>query len=540
MKKSLLVFLFYSFIAVTYAQVSVSNDFSYAVGKPYRVVDAPKKYYFSKGEEVMTIKIDGEKIIVQKLSSKTLSFIKQTEFEDLPKDYQLENITEFAGQYYFFYSLWEKPFEQLFVRKINFDKGVFEGPGTLLIKTDKKLSGMVTGSFGLFGRISVTDKFDFHLSYDKSKLLIQYCLKPEVRNDEKSFNVIGMYVFDKNLALSWNKEVTMPYTEKKMNNLDYSVDSEGNGYMLTTVYDDNSTDESKNGKANYHIELFKVAAKTGQLKISQVSLGDKFINRIWLYENANDHMLCGGYYTKTRNVDNADGLFLFKVNKSGTVYDLVSHEIPIAVLNQYESKSTQRKNLKKDKDDKAEFSELELRNLIVQDDGSVVLVGEQHYTVTHSYYTANGGWTYVTYSYFNDMLVAKIDNKGKLAWMQKLGKRQMGARSYGRGGMSFEYMFKDGNHYLVFLDNQKNMELSRDQVPATHSDGQGGFLTAYKVNDEKGTVSKLSLFNTRDVQGIEVFQFHTDRILPLDKAEFVVELYKKKKEDVLIKVTLKK
>ena len=65
-----------------------------------------------------------------------------------------------------------------------------------------------------------------------------------------------MYVFEKNMAQVWNKEVKMPYTEKKMNNLDYSVDSEGNGYMLTTVYDDNSTSDIKGGKVLF--EMLKI------------------------------------------------------------------------------------------------------------------------------------------------------------------------------------------------------------------------------------------------------------------------------------------
>ena len=106
--------------------------------------------------------------------------------------------------------------------------------------------------------------------------------------------------------------------------------------------------------------------------------------------------------------------------------------------------------------------------------------------------------------------------------------------------MSYQYMFQNGNHYVLFLDNKKNLELPLNKVPANHTDGQGGFLTAYKISDAKGAVSKLSLFDMRDLQGTEVYQFMTDRILPLSGNEFVIELYKKQKEDLLIKVSLPK
>lgn len=543
MKKLLLSLLLFTY-GLANGQVKVSTDFTCTLGTPYKVIDAGSKYYFSKGDEIMTVKIDGKEIIIQKLSAKTLSFIKLQAYESMPKGSVIESINEFAGRYYIFYSLWEKPFEQLYAREIDFASGQFVGKDLLLIKTDVKIAGSGTG-WGMWGiPTGFADKFSFQYSFDRTKLLIQYRLKPEVKDDDVSHDIIGMNVFDKNLAALWRKEVTMPYTEKKMNNIDYSLDSEGNAFLLSTVYNDNTTKLKKGEKPNYHIELIRIKAVTGELRATTIGLGDKFINKIWMYENGNKDMLCAGYYTKTQDTDNADGVFMFKIDKEGKAYDLVSHEIPVKVLNQYLSAREQKKNEKKDEEDRAEFTDLELRDVIVQNDGSVILIGEQYYTVTRTYTTttSTGGMTTrsVTYYYYNDMLITKLDPKGNLAWMQKLAKRQARTGGYGKGGMSYQYMSKEGSHYLLFLDNKKNMDLPLNEIPAMHSDGQGGFLTAYKVDDANGNVSKLSLFDTRDVQGTEVYQFMTDRIVPLSNNEFVIEVYKKKKEDVLIKVTLDK
>ena len=547
MKKLLCYLLFLIFPLFSIAQAVVNKDFKVTKGTPYEVIDGTKKYYFSKGDEILTVKLNGKLVIIQKMNSKNLVFMKKMEYKDFPSGFDVETVTEFSGRYFVFYSYWQKPNEQLFYREIDFAKGEFVGEGKIIIKTDRKLAGNGSGGgFGFYGiSFGVTDKFDFYSSFDKSKLMIQYRLKPEKRDDAVSFDIIGMNVFDNKMLLSWSKEVKMPYTEKKMNNLDYTIDSEGNGYILTTVYEDNTTKIEKKGKPNYHIELLRIKAKTAEIRVTQVKLTDKHINKVWIYENSNDHMICAGYYSKTKDVDDADGVFMFKVDKNGKEYDVISHEIPVSVLNQYATERQQKRNEKRDEDDKADFADLVLKDLIIQDDGSIILIGEQYFTITTTYYTSNGGTRTTTTIYYNDMLITKIDAKGKLVWMQKLGKRQ--SRTQGgavyftkQGGMSYQYMNQNRNHYLLFLDNKKNLELPLNKVPARHIDDQGGFLTTYKINDANGTVSKMSIFDMRDVQGTELYQFMTDRILPLSNNEFVVEVYKKKKEDILIKVTLEK
>ena len=44
--------------------------------------------------------------------------------------------------------------------------------------------------------------------------------------------------------------------------------------------------------------------------------------------------------------------------------------------------------------------------------------------------------------------------------------------------------------------------------------------------------------NTADVNEMSLYQFNTGRIVELSDNEFAVEFYKKKKEDVMVKVTL--
>jgi hypothetical protein len=226
-----------------------------------------------------------------------------------------------------------------------------------------------------------------------------------------------------------------------MNNIDYSVDQAGNVYILTTVYNDNTTDEkkSRDGNANYHIELLKVKANTTKVDITPIKLTDKFINRLWIYETSKDEMICAGFYNKGKDLADADGILIFNIEKDGTLTDIKTYEIPLAILNQNVSRRTQKKNEKKEEgDDAAEFQELELREVLVDKDGSLLLIGEQYFMRQHTRYSSNGmSTTYYTYHY-NDMLITKIAPSGALAWMKKLPKQQIGRN--GRGGMSYSYI----------------------------------------------------------------------------------------------------
>ena len=521
------------------AQKTLSKDYSYEVSEPYKVIDG-SKYYFGKNEQILTVKIDGNEVMLQKLdgSADKIAFKSEKVYEDFPKNIQVEDALEFNGKYYFFYSSWDgdKDKEQLFSREIDFDKGEFMGPGKLMFQVDGKVTGspLAVASWGI--RIGVKDKFGFLLSLDKKRMLVQYRKKPEVKRDTKSWDVIGMASYDQDMKQTSLNELKMPYTERRMDALDYAIDWEGNSYILAKVFHDDSNDDKKKRKdeeANYHVELFRI--KNGDTKITditKVDLQDKFINGLWIYELPDKTMFFAGYYNIGKKYGTADGMIVFKAKKEGAIYDMATYEIDIDVLNEYTSNRVQRKNNRKEEKGEAEFPHVKLREISVSKDGSIVLIGEQYYIKEH--YTQR--YTYYTYHYEN-LLVSKIDNASKLAWIKKIPKRQAGAD--GKGGMSYKYMYANGFHYLMFLDNVKNHNLPLDKGPAEHTDGKGGYFTSYKISDADGSGINSSVFNLRDVEDMTMYQFATNRIVKLDEDSFAVEFYKKKKEDVMIKVNIK-
>ena len=522
-----------------FSQKELSKDYSYTVSSPYKVFDAKQKLYFSQNNQSIAIKFDGREVLIQKFDSEKPAYLKEKTYENFfPKNYKVEDVLEFDSKFYVLYSSWngDKEKEQLFSVEIDFDKGEFMTP-KLIISIDGKITGK---RYSIYK--GTQDKFNFLISYDKKKMLIQYRKKPEVKNDKKSYDVIGLVAFSENLTQISEREIKMPYTERRMDNLDYQLDNEGNLYLLTKVFHDDSNDDQKRSNeevANYHIELFFIKNETNELKISRFENKDKFITKLWLFDSPQNFLVCGGFFSNGKeSLVDSDGILAFKIDKQGNIYDSVSHEIPVEIINQYESASTKKRNDKKEKKgEQAKISNLVLKDLIVNFDGSLILIGEQDFIVTQTTTGTNGIIHRFVSFYYNDILITKIGISGELNWMKKIPKLQTGSK--GRGGMSYKYFSANNSHYLIFLDNVKNIELSVDKMPAQHSDGQGGYLTAVKIADSDGSLTKSSILNGRDIEDFQMHQFSVDRVFKTSENTFMLEVYKKKKEDVMIKVEMK-
>lgn len=99
MKKILFFLAFLIGAGVTYAQKELSKDYKYDVSSPYEVFDAYSKNYFSKNDQILTVKVEEKEILLQKFDAKkekiTFKTKKLYEIKKLfPKNFQIEQITE--------------------------------------------------------------------------------------------------------------------------------------------------------------------------------------------------------------------------------------------------------------------------------------------------------------------------------------------------------------------------------------------------------------------------------------------------------------
>ena len=530
----------------SYSQ-KTATTFPYTVGDPHLVFDFDNCFYFSKNKEILAVKFIRNHAIIQKFSTDKPSLITAKKYDGVfPSNFKIENILELGDKYYFFYSSRDNKEDkmQLFSIDIDFEKGEFNGQPKLLLNVDGKVSG-VKKSYGFFNLgTSIEDNFKFIQSSDKKQLLITYRKIPEIKNDKNSFDKIGLNLYGNNLNVIFQKEIIMPYSERRMDNLDYQIDNIGNMYMLVKVFHDESNKDKiskDNLEPNYHIELFTIKSGGDKIETTKFKIENKFINKLKLYYTRKGYLVCGGFYSNgkdlkrakllaqtTSNNEDCDGIIVFKINSAGVIYDTYSHEIPLEVINAYEVPKTKEKNkLKEIKEDNAKMKYLEFRDIDVLDDESIVVIGEQNYNVT-----SGGGMNTMASNVFGNILICKIDSKGDSSWMHKIPKIQGG--NIELGNMSYRYFSNLENLYLVFLDNAKNLNLPIDKEPF----GFTRDLTGVKISKKDGVLSREFILNTGEINNFSLYKFSMNRFLQISDDSFIFEAYKKDKEDIMIKVHL--
>jgi hypothetical protein len=240
-----------------------------------------------------------------------------------------------------------------------------------------------------------------------------------------------------------------------------------------------------------------VNQKNNSLQAIKINLDNKYTNSVILSEDLNHDIVIAGYYSDNKNSTGSNGAYIIRLeyDAANAVKNVKTTycEFPAATLKAYENERKKRKMDKKDKDGDLEASNLTFRKLVFYPDGSVLIIGEEYYVVTHTHY--NGKTTTTTYTYYyNDILVLKADKDGKTIWCNKIPKQQSGS---GTADLSFHHHAYKGEDYFFYLDNVKNLNLSLSEAPVSHKSGAGGYLTCVKI-DKAGVMTKRSIFDIRD------------------------------------------
>lgn len=254
MKFSVLVCTLLLTIGLFAQEPKLSDNFEVQIGEMYDETDGHFKSFHSYKNIVVAINTQKKDLVVQIFDPETLEEKDRIIHKNFLKDDQkkgFEKIKRVGNNLVLFYTKWnrKKQIESLEAQIFSLETLEF-GKQKEIIQQQGKIAGGfgITGGTMGFASFGTVNKYSYSTSFDEDKLLIQYRLHPKYRDDSKSTDVISINVFDSNLDVLWKSYVDMPYTEKKMNNEDFTIDKEGNFYMLASVYEDETTREKKRKK----------------------------------------------------------------------------------------------------------------------------------------------------------------------------------------------------------------------------------------------------------------------------------------------------
>ncbi len=510
MKYLLLALASVSLLSVSNAQ---SKKFTFTLGEEYGLPRKSSDLAFLGNDRdgIINLSMKKEELTIVRFDTKTLKTTSEraVQLPEATKNFVSEDVLDFGGTYYWLHSDWDKDAETetLYYDIIDVASGKLKATNKKMFQTTK-----LTGDG--YARVSaytskLIGKYNLNRDADRTKLLVSYRLKPETRNDKYSYDKLGFQVFDDKMNKLWGGEFTMPYTEAVMDNSDYTVDNNGNAYLLAKVYDSEKRKEvdKETGLPGYHFEVFKFMKGQKKPTIVRVSIGENFLKEVSVIENSLHEIVIACTYSKKAKGNGTDGVFLAAVDSDGKLakYKKGYYEFPLAELQKFESARQRRKMERKDD---YEAPNLHVRDIVVDPTGGVFITCEEYYVVVNSYYSPNGGSHTTTTYYYQDIVAAKINASGEFEWVRKIPKRQRGTS--GRGTMSFKLVSDASGYYFLYLDNLKNMDITEDEEPKYHVDGMGGQVMVSKL-DPSGALSKELLFDVRK-EDIRIYPADFDKI----------------------------
>jgi hypothetical protein len=253
--------------------------------------------------------------------------------------------------------------------------------------------------------------------------------------------------------------------------------------------------ENKNARQEEHT-FFIYHARPGTEEVSalRVPTPDFLINScVMVYDEVNQKLNIAGYFTE-RNLDQSEGLFYFAVSPDQTLVEIISYPWNQELRNKMIGASGSRSD---------GISGLELKRVVLREDGGLLLIGEVEkiYQRRASFaernmYSRGGNW--IDYVY-EDLLLISLHPDGEIHWNTVINKRQFSQDDNG--------LFSS---FFVFSNPSMLRILFNDEIKANNT------ASSYEVYGN-GEVNRSSILSTQYQQlrlrFMESFQYSANALI---------------------------
>lgn len=323
-----------------------------------------------------------------------------------------------------------------------------------------------------FQRKGDINEMDYMLSKDRHKVaLIQRWIKNGV--ESQFYNVA---VMNDKLAVEWNKLIEIPLNEKAYRMSNTTLTNEGDFVLM------GERNIKVTGKPRQYYTIMSYNHSKDSLFDTDISFeGKQLTGATFTFDNLNKRAVVAGFYSDKTNYSSA-GIFFSAVNLSnGEIHSSGIQPFAAQFLNRF---------LGEKKIDNRELTNYFMDKLILRNDGGAVLVAENYYTTTSSYYDyfTRSYITRVNYHY-NNVLVVSVNVNGTIDWPQLVNKTQT---STDDNGFYSSYSSLPYQDKIYFVYNDLSGRRNRVQTPYVTNKGEFHNNTLLTESDEAVLVPKAA------------------------------------------------
>ncbi len=328
----------------------------------------------------------------------------------------------------------------------------------------------------------------WRISEDTSKVLLAIWAD---HNDNDLKTKLALTVQDNQLNKLWNKTFNMPYTQERLLVRNWTVANDGRVYMLAKVYDEKNNKEvkKKNGKqlAAYKMVILRFDDSGEKPKEFVLNLAGKIVTDVTFKLSHEGDLYCAGFFANDKK-QVIQGVFYTRINgQSGEAELATSKELTAQEIASFDTE--------KDKSgDEGLDSNFDFKNLVLRDDGGIIVTAEQVYVTTSTTMTGNRMRT-VYYYNNNEIFVTSISPDGNIEWVRMIPKKQTFVDTNYFNG--FTLMVSGSNLYFLYNEDEDNIGkplTAKAKRISSFRDAVAGLVTV----SADGKMERRKIFNSKE------------------------------------------
>lgn len=215
------------------------------------------------------------------------------------------------------------------------------------------------------------------------------------------------------MQIAWTKDIALEDNYFGTNDESMALSNNGDFYLVS---------EKNNRRAKLDDHAFHILRVTGGTDALTITPAPEFLTNHaqFTYDNLNQRLVGAGLYSD-KNKDRANGVFFMRASPDGNAQASL-HTEP------FDDKFISIVRQKDVEDDNRGIADADVRQLILRQDGGVILVTERNHEIQRGSAAGRGFWRegmrMVVDFYFDDLLVMALQPDGQTQWKTVLHKKQ--------------------------------------------------------------------------------------------------------------------
>ena len=331
--------------------------------------------------------------------------------------------------------------------------------------------------------------FKIELNNDSTHFIV-LSERPKYKRENKSFR---LKYFDLKLNELWQNEFNLPYGSTYTYVNQICGDNKGNAHLgIKVAPSNNLANFNQKDQSERKFLILSYLSEENRIKETVLNIGDKWVANMAFDLSENDEIVVSGFYSNNR-FNSIAGTYYLRLKSD----DL---SVQASALSPLSEESIVDLIGKKKSGKGEEVPYVELRHIVVHDNGECSIIGEQFWTRDRNEFVANGGFLSRPAYYFMDLVLVRYLADGSIKWDRVVPKRQESLDDDGIYS-SIALASKNDDLYIVFNDDEKNVEiLNNPDYGNLRNFNISRSDPSYVRVDSNGNVSRQSPFKGQKAQ----------------------------------------